>query len=180
MDETRKRLALYGDKPIGERGQAHDQTITRLQNMIQTAVAPKTAREGLAKLDEAFMADLNGSAAITQKLVADAQDAVQIILTRSVKGEEQGKQGQAGYKLVQRYMTADPLKEPSAHLQKLLKEPTRAVLKGLVDASKNFKELDDKIASHKDKDALQQYLTKLVQVAKNNVVQGPFLLNKDN
>jgi len=180
LDETKKGITLYGDKPLGDRGQAQDKTLNRLQEMLQKALLPKTATEGLAQLDPVFMADLNGSAAITQKIVTDTQDAVQIILTNKMKAGEKAKQNQAGYKTLQRYMTADADKEPSEYLAKLLKDPTRNVLKGLVAASKDSNELSQVINAHKDKDKLAEYQRKLMQVIENQVVQGPFLLDKKN
>jgi hypothetical protein len=173
-NETTKGLTQYGDTPLATRGQAQSDLIARLLATVREAKKIPISPD---KVDEKSMGEISGSGAVTQKLIADIQHAVQTLLTRQMQANELAKQAGASFKEVQRYMTADPSAETTKYMQDLLKDPTRAKLKLLVDASKDLNELASKITGHKDEGTLSAYLQKLRNVIQNTVVQGPFLLD---
>jgi hypothetical protein len=190
-DETTKGIPKYGTATLSERGKAQTELLKQLRALVQEAcqaleTAAKTPSpvpkvpDAVVKLDEKTLGEIHGAGAVTQKLLADVQDAVQIVLTSNMKTDEMAKQSGAGFKDLQRLMTADPNKEPSPYLQTLLKNATRNVLRPLVAGSKNLTELGQKIAIHNQKGKLQEYQQKLLNVIQNKVVQGPFLLDKKN
>lgn len=184
MDETKHGLPLFGSKTFGERGKEQSAAVSKMINdlapigkyLSAKPPAPKPENYDAAQLK--VVGEIKASTALTLQLVADVQQAIETLLARELKAKEMEGRDKQCFGLVSRYLGRDP--GTSKALTAILKTPEGGALRLCFVGCKDFGEVAAKIQKEKAADRLSQVLEKIKLFAMNDVVQGPFLLNKDN